>query len=55
MKTEQENELQELTTEELMQTEGGRSLWFEVGFGVGYAAGWLWDQTSTMRAFGGTA
>jgi hypothetical protein len=49
------NEMQELTNEELMQIGGGEGFWGDVGYAIGYAAGWLWDQTSGMRAGGGSA
>jgi bacteriocin-like protein len=32
-------EMQELTSEELMQIEGGKSFWERVGEGVGWVAG----------------
>ena len=36
-----QNEMQELTNEELMQIDGGRSLWYEVGYVLGWINGAL--------------
>jgi bacteriocin-like protein len=38
-----ENGMYELTNEELNQIDGGRSLWYEVGYGLGYAYGKLME------------
>ena len=47
--------LKELSVGETIEITGGDKFLKDVGYAVGYAAGWLWDQTEGMRMFGGSA